>query len=268
MKFGDKLFALARAGQAFLHRHQNKTIVIVPFGPYAGTWHYNKANKRVMWEPRWAVYYCGTTALGPHGKSKRFALPQEIYALHGTKHPGRLHAESKKSLGSATSRWNAFHFKYIASFKDISDSFHALSFSSKEYSGFVIACSYAMPQALALLADNMADASLKFKFLSDNILMLSGLAPARRQRFVKSVLDVGIEKAMCKTYRATDKKIIKEFLSDKIYSWLPKTALDYMYLQSNDGSVDKEDYKKISQCCAFFQRRGKIRSLSIKIWKD
>lgn len=269
MKFGDKLFDLAKTGKAFLHRYKGKTIVIVPFGPYSGVWRYNKLTKKMAWEPRWISQYASTVAYGPGGKCKKFSLPQEVYLIHGTKHPGRLHAESRQSLGLSTVRWNSLYEKCIAPVEQILATSPITSANDvRGYLGMLIACSYALPLALNLLSKDKEVARQKFRFLNDHSGILRNLSPLRRQRFVRRVLTQDIKAAMSATFRKTSQEVINKFLESKDFVWSSRSVEDYMYLQSNNGSVSEETFKAINNYASFIRGHKKVRSLSVAVWEE
>jgi len=284
--FQKKLFDMAGRGEAYVFRSHDRNISIVPTGKYAGTWTYNKINKRLSYQsclvPKPNVVqvvdkskpeYFGfgpnkTTVYYLKKKAVAMPLPQFVYENANKDYnftnnkSWMFHAKEKKRSSGEVYRWKVFQSRYLNPFQAIADTIAEKMFEyellpSSEVVVYILGL--ACPQVLKAFSENSKSASHAMEWLvnPNSVKFLQGMGSRKRQRFVCRVFDMGIKKAMKKSFPrahpATRNVIINSriltFKTAKLLSWTRKplcaTVFGFIEMTGVQSTSDKRRMESI-----------------------
>lgn len=262
MHFSKILWNLAKSGEAFLYNMDKETLVLVPFGKYAGIWRYRKKSKTTTWSPYTLQQLAPREVLSRNRKIIRFPLPDIVYLLHGNMHPGKLHSQNRKALGYAVLNWKKLTGAKISHLEDLVRQATAkLKDGAGVEQGAAIACSFAMPHFLRLVESAPDLASDRASQLSKHSTILGAMRPAQRQRFVIRLIQHGIRPAIQKTFTGTDTQVLESILHNSM------TPCISAVIKSKWGTRNLADFYGTRAVAMYFTRMP-IRRIALEDWSE
>ena len=243
-----------------------ETLVLVPFGKYAGIWRYLKRHKTTTWRPYTLQDLCERKVLPRKprrdGKLIRFPLPEIVYMLHGSAHPGKLHSQNRKALGYATLAWKKLLGSKLKPFQDLVKQANSkIEGSTDVEQGAAMACSFAMPHFLRLveIAPDLArDRALHLSRYSN---LLKAMRPAQRQRFVIRLIQHGIKPAIQKTFTGTHTEVIDSILGNSVTPYMSAV------IKSKWGTNNLADFYRTMSLANYFTWIP-VRRVALEDWSE